>query len=115
MNVHIKYKHWIPRMISIVMPITAITLRNTIYVRGDHIDHYVFNHETIHVTQYQECGTFKFLMLYVWYYVKGLWKYKFDHYKAYYAIPFEQEAYTFQDDNMYLTTQRKPFAWKEYV
>ncbi len=70
------------------------------------------NHETIHIKQQAELFVIFFYLLYVAYYFIGLVKYK-DKQKAYYMIPFEQEAYEYDNQLDYLQT-RKPYSWTKY-
>ena len=55
------------------------------------------NHEFIHVEQIRKLGVFKFYFMYLYYYYSNRNK-GMDHLTAYYAIPFEIEAYGRQNE-----------------
>lgn len=105
------------------MPILAITLYPYILLTGkqramsDWNDPYnqfvVINHEEIHIAQYQECWVVGFFVLYLWDYLVGRVKYKYNHQKAYRQIRFEQEAYTFQMSSAYLSVRTRK-RWHDY-
>ncbi len=100
----------VPVVLSYLSPITieAITLGPFVFSR-DEISEITRRHEAIHWEQYKETLIFGFLFLYVFYWVWGLIKYRNGE-AAYMAIPFEQEAYTHDDDWVYLLN-RKKYAW----
>ena len=101
----------IPVWLSYLSPIDigAITLGPVVISRGTMSDT-TKNHETIHWQQYMELAIIGFLLMYLAYWLIGLIKYR-DGSKAYYQIPFEQEAYQNQDNIDYLQ-QRKLWAWR---
>ena len=101
----------IPRLLSVFISIGAITLWPFVISRNK-LNSQLLNHETIHIKQQQELLIIGFYLLYVLYWLKGLWVYK-DFKIAYYSIPFEEEAYEHEDDMEYLKT-RKKFAWWKY-
>ena len=71
---------------------------------------YMIKHESIHVMQAKdECKSWlKFYTLYLWYFIKMLfWCFKWD--MSYKTIPFEIEAYRYQDMMNYNKT-----AWKSF-
>lgn len=70
----------------------------------------IVNHERIHRRQIIECLIVPFYILYFFFYIKGLIKYGGQHDEAYYSIPFEVEAYKFDDDFRYLKN-RKYYQW----
>ena len=102
----------IPRMLSWVIKIWGITLWPFIIVRGK-ADALTIRHETIHIRQQAELLVVPFYALYV-----GFWLYRWlqlgDKRAAYFAIPFEREAYANHEDGEYLL-KRKPYAWRHYV
>ena len=102
----------IPRVLSWVISIWAITLWPFILVRGK-MDPITLRHETIHIRQQAELLILPFYVLYV-----AFWLYRWlqlgDRKAAYYAIPFEREAHSNHDDPAYLTL-RRPYAWARYV
>jgi len=73
-------------------------------------DKEIYNHEQIHLVQQRELWVIPFYVLYVLFWVQGLFR---RDVVAYLSIPFEREAYTNQDDPYYLG-DRKPFAWTDY-
>lgn len=103
----------IPVWLSCLSPIDigAITLGPFVISRGTMSDT-TKNHETIHWQQYIDLGIFGFPVLYLIYWLVGLIKYR-DGSIAYYQIPFEQEAYTNQDNYYYMIT-RKRYNWKRF-
>ena len=95
-----------------------------------------YRHENIHGRQQMEvlsvgiflaavlfflgCGWWSLLglPLFFWWYVVE-WFVKliitgFSNRKAYRSISFEQEAFAFEDDSLYMK-RRKPFAWIKYI
>ena len=53
-----------------------------------------------------------FYLLYVWYWLVGVWKLRSFH-GAYMYIPFEKEAYANDQDPTY-PINRKAFSWRKY-
>ena len=102
----------IPRALSWVIKIWGITLWPFILIRGK-ADAMTVQHETIHIRQQAELLVVPFYVLYI-----GFWLYRWwqlgDKRAAYFAIPFEREAYSNHDDPAYLAL-RKPFAWRHYI
>lgn len=70
------------------------------------------NHERIHMLQAKsfKCGYLTFYILYIWYWIKGLFKYGTKNNVAYYNIPFEREAYVCELDFNYNKS-----LWKDYI
>jgi len=101
----------IPKTLSWVIDVYAITLWPFIFIRDEGNDRTV-NHETIHIKQYNELFVLGFLFLYLYDWIHGLIKYK-DKQTAYYKIRFEQEAYHYDKDLSY-PSNRKRFAWRNY-
>jgi len=104
----------IPVWLSHISPITigAITLGPLVLSRGV-MSETTKNHEAIHWKQYKECLILGFLILYFIFWVVGLIRYR-DGSLAYRLIPFEQEAYSNQDNLEYLQ-DRKLYSWVKYV
>ena len=73
----------------------------------------IINHEEIHIQQQLEMLVLPFYVLYILCYVWNIIKYGFNIEKAYYQIPFEQEAYEHEQNYDYLTA-RKRFNWLKY-
>lgn len=115
-------------------PYTAITLYKWIVVRKDYFERVkdthawiiTLNHERIHLAQMEELGVLKFYRLYLKFFIRlklgyavHLYNYCFVRFgakkwdAAYRDSPFEQEAYEFAWDLLYLP-ERKPFKWREY-
>jgi len=104
----------LPAILSKISPIEigAITLGIIIFSRGD-LTRRVKQHETIHYYQWRELLFIGFLILYPVFWLVGMLKYR-DGGKAYRAIPFEVEAYTYDSKPRYIS-ERKRFAWLKYV
>lgn len=104
----------VPVWLSMISPINigAITLGPFVFSREE-IDTITRNHETIHWEQYKETLIIGFLLLYAFFYIIGLMKYR-DGKLAYYNIPFEREAYQ-NDENLGYTFHRKRWAWFSYM
>ena len=102
---------WFTNFVSVVIDVYAITIFPFIISREE-MDENTLNHETIHIHQQRELLVIPFYLLYAFYYFKGLIKYK-DKQQAYFMIPFEQEAYSNDQDLDYLKA-RKWFAWRRY-
>lgn len=70
------------------------------------------NHEFIHILQANSFKTkyLGFYSYYLYYWVKNLFKYKFNNNKAYENIPFEKEAYLNENDFNYTQTN-----WKKFI
>jgi hypothetical protein len=101
----------IPKILSIIIDIHAITLWPFIFFRGD-ANETTVRHESIHIAQYNELFVVGFLVLYLYDWIKGLIKYK-DKKKAYYRIRFEQEAHMYDIVDGYLETRSK-YEWRRY-
>jgi len=72
----------------------------------------LWRHETTHFQQQLELLFVFQWILYGFFYLYGLIKYR-NSKKAYYRIPFEQEAYDNQHDPSYLPS-RKRYSWWKY-
>jgi len=102
---------WFTKMMSIVIDVYAITIFPFI-VSKEPMDEQTLNHETIHIRQQLELLIIGFYLLYAAYYLIGLAKYK-DKQRAYFMIPFEQEAYT-NDQNLDYLKTRKSYSWRRF-
>ena len=73
------------------------------------------NHEMIHLRQAQSCGDswFRFYLLYLWYYMKGLRMRRQLKNAAYLLNPFELEAYGRMYDLSYL--KGPATEWRQYA
>ncbi len=102
----------IPVWLSYISPISisAITLGPFVISRWVMSDT-TKNHETIHWQQYIDLGILAFPIAYFFYWLIGLIKYR-DGVKAYYQIPFEQEAYN-NEENPYYLLMRKRWGWRK--
>lgn len=80
----------------------------------------IARHETIHFRQYNETFVVGFLVLYLWYWLKAYINivrakgFKGAFWDAYYLIPFEQEAYAYQEYTSYLEARKKN-AWHDFI
>lgn len=103
----------IPKILSRVAPINilAITLWPFVFCKGT-VSETTKRHETIHLHQQRELLVLPFFLLYVAMWIIALVKYR-DGAVAYRKIPFEQEAYSNEEDEEYLSNRRR-FAWREY-
>jgi hypothetical protein len=101
----------IPKYLSVFINIGAITLWPFVISRH-RFNEQTLNHEKIHIRQQQELLLVGFYLLYVYYWLKGLWIYH-DASIAYHSIPFEQEAYDNEHDPEYLNN-RPLWAWRNY-
>lgn len=70
-------------------------------------------HERIHLQQQRELLVFPFFLFYLMEYLFNLLKYK-SHYKAYFMISFEQEAYR-NDRDFYYLKSRRPYSWTRFL
>ena len=70
------------------------------------------NHERIHMLQAKSFkgGYFTFYILYLWYWMLGLFKYGVKNNASYYKIPFEREAYDNEENFKYNKTE-----WRRYI
>ena len=104
----------LPIILSYLAPIDiyAITFGPFVWCRGV-MDEETRNHETIHYHQQLELLFVGQWLLYVFYWLKGLIKYK-DGEIAYRESPFEREAYSNDATLDYLKT-RERFAWRHYT
>ena len=100
------------QLVSVFITVYAITLYPYIIAR-DRLGITTYNHEKIHLVQQRELWVVGFYLLYVWYWVKAKVK-GLTGAEAYYAIPFEKEAYENQNNFKYLH-DRKPHAWRRYL
>lgn len=76
---------------------SAITVRSTIIVRKRCADDLaLLGHELVHVDQWRQHGTVRFLWRYLGDYLR-LRRQGHDHHEAYRNIPFEAEAYAAGD------------------
>jgi hypothetical protein len=101
----------IPKMLSLVIKINAITLWPFIFFRGV-ADERTTRHESIHIAQYNELFVVGFLVLYFYDWLKGLIKYR-NKKEAYFNIRFEQEAYMYDITDDYLKNRRK-YEWRKF-
>lgn len=93
MNVRIKQRHWLPRLLRV----NGITVYPFILLRySKPIDKDVIKHELIHAEQVENIGWFSFYFSYLFYFLAGLLRYK-DKRRAYFQIPYEIEAYKLQE------------------
>ena len=76
-----KYSHWLPPLLKT----EGVTIGKTIYFKDADPPSDLVVHEMVHIAQYARYGTVGFLFIY-----------GFNHWEAYYRIPFEIEAYTAQ-------------------
>jgi len=90
----------IPQALSLFINIWAITLYPFIICKGE-------------LDQQRELLLIGFYLLYVWYWLVGVWKLRSFH-GAYRNIPFEKEAYANDQDPTY-PLNRKPYSWRKYL
>jgi hypothetical protein len=100
------------KLMSVFINVYAITLYPFI-ISKEPLPVITYNHEKIHLVQQRELWVVGFYILYVWYWLKAVAIGKTGR-DAYYAIPFEKEAYENEKNLKYLKT-RKPHAWKGFI
>ena len=71
------------------------------------------NHERIHMMQAKsfKLGYFSFYIVYLAWWIKGLFHNKFNNFEAYHSIPFEKEAFHYERDFNYNEVNWKKFKW----
>lgn len=77
------------------------------------VDQTTLRHSRIRFRQQQELWVLPFIVLYAWYAVLRTLQ-KRDLRKAFYAIPFEAEAFSCRDDPAYLLFRPRN-AWRKYA
>jgi hypothetical protein len=87
----------------------AMVLFGVIFARSKNkpLPDTVINHERIHAAQAKDCGGW------LWFYLRYFWfwiKYGFYYVK----IPFEREAYYYQEYSKYLN-HRKNKGWEDFL
>ena len=104
----------VPVFLSRFAPIeiNAISLFGLVFSRG-FMSPVTRRHETIHFQQQLELAFVPFFLLYFFFWLKGLIKYRSAK-QSYYENPFEREAYTNEFPEDYLEN-RKRFAWLRYL
>lgn len=103
----------IPKYLSIFIDIWAITLYPFIICKGE-MNERTLSHEKIHLAQQRELWLVGFYLLYAYWWLKHRIFYGMDNKEAYYALPFEQEAYGNDLDAEY-HSKRERFAWRKYL
>lgn len=110
---HPNFKLLLPQFSAITLFGHVFTKKTEIELKRyleTHRGHIMANHEFIHILQ---ANTFKtkylgFYLYYIYYWIKNLFVWG-PNMKAYYAIPFEQEAYQNEDNFNYCESN-----WKNY-
>lgn len=105
----------IPKYSSWFINVYAITIWPFIFIKDDGNPKTV-RHEKIHIRQQREfflLGVIFFYIFYVLFWFFHLIRLR-NSQLAYYAIPFEREAYQNDDDESYLEN-RKWFSWTKYI
>jgi len=113
----IKYSDTFLNSVSWFMKVGGITLWPFIVLREVHdsTDFWrkratrIINHESIHIKQQAELLIVPFYILYVLEWLIKIFVY-WSTTKAYYAISFEREAYS-NDENLDYLKSRKSYAW----
>lgn len=115
MKVRVIYESRIPKLLSIFINISGITLFPFIIYRNkeEEVPEITQRHEMIHIAQQRETWVIGFYLLYVFYWLKNVVKYK-NTQVAYYNIPFEIEAYKNMQYRDYLSSREK-HAWVRYI
>lgn len=104
----------VPVILSRVAPIEiwAFSFGPFVWCRGV-MSETTKRHESIHFAQQIECLFVIHWALYGWYWFRGIIAKKSGR-EAYYANPFEEEAYMHENDKNYL--ENRPFYhWKKYI
>jgi len=95
-----KVKFYFNSHIARLLSVGAITLYPFVFCREDEdycLKRDTIAHEMVHVQQVRKLGWFAFYLDYLTTYFQLRFK-GMDHTQAYYALPFEQEAYDHQTD-----------------
>tara|TARA_Y100001973_G_scaffold96329_1_gene150954 strand:- start:76 stop:420 length:345 start_codon:yes stop_codon:yes gene_type:complete len=100
------------KAVSIFIDVYAITLFPFI-VSKEKMDDATLNHERIHLRQQKELWVLGFYILYSLYWLKNRVS-GMTSSEAYYALPFEKEAYDNDQDLSYLENRPK-HAWRQYL
>ena len=105
----------VPKILSYVSPINimAISLGIFVFSRKE-VGPVLKRHETIHFQQQLELFFVGFYILYLFFWLAALVKYK-DGSLAYHEIPFEREAHHNQYASNYLETRKRYSSWTKYV
>lgn len=100
--------------------VNAITLYPFIFVNSHFKNQELFDkniiirHERIHIAQYEETLVVGFYIIYTVNYVMNLFRFGFNHKKAYRNVAFEREAYTNDSYEPY-TRLRDFWGWVHYL
>jgi len=106
----------ITKAASLVINVYGITLYPFIVCREEPGE-ITINHERIHILQQKELLILPFYLLYVFFWIINLFRYRKEENPgqvAYMNIPFEREAYQNQDNFTYLQ-ERKRYSWRKYI
>lgn len=101
---------WFSKLVG--LNANAVTLGPFIFMKKGYNSERTLRHEMVHVAQWAELWYVGFLFLYVWDWLKGLWR-GYDLKNAYRAIRLEQEARASHGDEDYLAN-RSRFGWRKY-
>ena len=100
------------RLLPFGKKFAAINLCGVLFAKVP-IDARILNHESIHTSQIKELV---YIFFYLFYVVE--WLIRFiqygDHYKAYFNISFEREAY-YNESNFSYLKKRKPYSFIKYL
>ena len=115
MKIRVIYESKIPKLLSVFINIGGITLFPFIIYRNrkEDVTETTQRHEMIHIQQQKETWVIGFYLLYVFYWLKNVVKYR-NTQVAYYNIPFEIEAYRNMHYKDYLFSREK-HAWVKYI
>ena len=103
----------IPQLMSIIINVYAITLWPFVFIRDEGNEKTIW-HEKIHLRQQVELGIIGFYILYAGFWLYHMWKLR-DRYAAYYAIPFEKEAYAWDESGETYLARRHFWAWLNFL
>lgn len=103
----------IPKMLSLVIDVYAITLWPFIFIT-DEGDPGTIAHEKIHLRQQVELGIIGFYFLYAAFWLFNFYKFK-NKERAYYEIPFEKEAYAASHGGDVYLSKRRFCEWIIYL
>ena len=90
----------VQRMPLLAPGTNGMTVGRMVFLRNDGLydgSRKIIAHELVHVRQYYELGLVRFLARYLVDYARALGKHR-RHRAAYYAIPFEEQAYAEADE-----------------
>ncbi len=103
----------VPKMLSLVIDAYAVAIWPFIFIRDEGSER-VIAHEKIHLRQQVELGIIGFYILYAAFWLFYMYKLR-DKSAAYYAIPFEREAYAGDFSGEQYLKKRHNYEWLNFL